>query len=151
MLYISIMWFDLFVKCSIRDITKEVAAAVVKEAIEEDLAEGYRDMDARELRKLSQVFIFLLWDSIHWYLDLHVGFSVKWSKPCKYLRNIIELSNLNAICDAGGNCYICEEQHVESCISNHGIQKGLNSFSISLWFHWSAMMVSVRSCKVFIL
>jgi malate dehydrogenase (decarboxylating) len=28
---------------------------VVKEAIEEDLAEGYREMDARELRKLSQV------------------------------------------------------------------------------------------------
>lgn len=29
---------------------------MVKEAIEEDLAEGYREMDARELRKLSQVF-----------------------------------------------------------------------------------------------
>ncbi|GFZ02895.1 NAD-dependent malic enzyme 1 [Actinidia rufa] len=42
---------------SIRDITKEVAAAVVKEAIEEDLAEGYREMDARELRKLSQLFL----------------------------------------------------------------------------------------------
>ncbi|KAI3899982.1 hypothetical protein MKW98_000882 [Papaver atlanticum] len=39
---------------SIRDITKQVAAAVVKEAIEEDIAEGYRDMDARELQKLSQ-------------------------------------------------------------------------------------------------
>ncbi|KAL9255761.1 NAD-dependent malic enzyme 62 kDa isoform, mitochondrial-like protein [Drosera capensis] len=38
----------------IRDITKEVATAVVKEAIEEDLAEGYRHMDARELRKLSE-------------------------------------------------------------------------------------------------
>ncbi|KAI4353068.1 hypothetical protein L6164_002045 [Bauhinia variegata] len=38
----------------IRDITKEVAAAVVKEAIEEDLAEGYQNMDARELRKLNQ-------------------------------------------------------------------------------------------------
>jgi malate dehydrogenase (decarboxylating) len=38
----------------IRDITKEVATAVVKEAIDEDLAEGYRDMDARELRKLNQ-------------------------------------------------------------------------------------------------
>ncbi|GAA0153127.1 oxidoreductase [Lithospermum erythrorhizon] len=38
----------------IRDITKEVAVAVVKEAIEEDLAEGYRDMDARELKKLDQ-------------------------------------------------------------------------------------------------
>ncbi|PON87560.1 Malic oxidoreductase [Trema orientale] len=39
---------------SIRDITKEVAAAVIKESIEEDLAEGYREMDARELQKLSQ-------------------------------------------------------------------------------------------------
>jgi malate dehydrogenase (decarboxylating) len=39
---------------SIRDITKEVAAAVIKEAIEEDLAEGYREMDARELSKLTQ-------------------------------------------------------------------------------------------------
>ncbi|KAL7233825.1 hypothetical protein ACSBR1_017438 [Camellia fascicularis] len=37
----------------IRDITKEVAAAVIKEAIEEDLAEGYRDMDPRELQKLN--------------------------------------------------------------------------------------------------
>ncbi|KAF6140689.1 hypothetical protein GIB67_013982 [Kingdonia uniflora] len=40
---------------SIRDIMKEVAAAVVTEAIKEDLAEGYHDMDARELQKLSQV------------------------------------------------------------------------------------------------
>ncbi|XP_030515472.2 NAD-dependent malic enzyme 62 kDa isoform, mitochondrial [Rhodamnia argentea] len=39
---------------SIRDITKEVATAVVKEAIEEDLAEGYREMDAQELKKLNQ-------------------------------------------------------------------------------------------------
>ncbi|KAM3270516.1 NAD-dependent malic enzyme 62 kDa isoform, mitochondrial [Capsicum chinense] len=41
----------------IRDITKEVAAAVVKEAIEEDLAEGYREMDGRELRKLDEAQI----------------------------------------------------------------------------------------------
>ncbi|WOL05601.1 NAD-dependent malic enzyme 62 kDa isoform, mitochondrial [Canna indica] len=39
---------------SIRDITKEVAAAVVREAVAEDLAEGYRDMDPRELQKLTQ-------------------------------------------------------------------------------------------------
>ncbi|KAL3815220.1 hypothetical protein ACJIZ3_016488 [Penstemon smallii] len=38
----------------IRDITKEVAAAVIKEAIEEDLAEGYREIDARELQKLTE-------------------------------------------------------------------------------------------------
>ncbi|CDP09373.1 unnamed protein product [Coffea canephora] len=38
----------------IRDITKEVAAAVIKEAVEEDLAEGYREMDSHELRKLNQ-------------------------------------------------------------------------------------------------
>ncbi|URE18724.1 malic enzyme [Musa troglodytarum] len=39
--------------CSIRDITKEVAAAVVREAVAEDLAEGYRDMDPQELKKLT--------------------------------------------------------------------------------------------------
>lgn len=39
---------------SIRDITKEVAAAVLREAVRTDLAEGYRDMDARELQKLDQ-------------------------------------------------------------------------------------------------
>ncbi|XP_077235215.1 NAD-dependent malic enzyme 1 [Tasmannia lanceolata] len=39
---------------SIRDITKEVAAAVVREAVVEGLAEGYRSMDARELQKLTQ-------------------------------------------------------------------------------------------------
>lgn len=41
--------------CRIRDITKEVAAAVVREAVAEDLAEGYRDMDARELARLNEV------------------------------------------------------------------------------------------------
>ena len=41
--------------CRIRDITKEVAAAVIKEAVAEDLAEGYREMDSHELRKLNQV------------------------------------------------------------------------------------------------
>ncbi|ERN01033.1 NAD-dependent malic enzyme 62 kDa isoform, mitochondrial [Amborella trichopoda] len=39
---------------SIRDITKEVAAAVLREAVEEDLAEGYRDTDARELQRMSK-------------------------------------------------------------------------------------------------
>ncbi|XP_078148230.1 NAD-dependent malic enzyme 1 [Carex rostrata] len=38
----------------IRDITKEVAAAVVREAVKEDLAEGYRGMDPRELQKLDE-------------------------------------------------------------------------------------------------
>ncbi|KAI3739045.1 hypothetical protein L2E82_29411 [Cichorium intybus] len=38
----------------IRDITKQVAATVITEAIEEDLIEGYREMDARELRKLNK-------------------------------------------------------------------------------------------------
>lgn len=39
----------------IREITKEVAAAVIKEAVEEDLAEGYRGTGVRELQKLNQV------------------------------------------------------------------------------------------------
>ncbi|CAJ1948852.1 unnamed protein product [Sphenostylis stenocarpa] len=39
----------------IRDITEKVAAAVIKEAVEEDLAEGYHGIDARELKKLSEL------------------------------------------------------------------------------------------------
>eukprot|EP00252_Welwitschia_mirabilis_P010939 TRINITY_DN24647_c0_g1_i1.p1 TRINITY_DN24647_c0_g1~~TRINITY_DN24647_c0_g1_i1.p1 ORF type:complete len:615 (+),score=127.24 TRINITY_DN24647_c0_g1_i1:95-1939(+) len=39
---------------SIRDITKKVGAAVLKEAVLEDLAEGYRDKDSRELRRMSE-------------------------------------------------------------------------------------------------
>ncbi|KAL1216938.1 NAD-dependent malic enzyme 1 [Cardamine amara subsp. amara] len=38
----------------IRDITKKIAASVIKEAIEEDLVVGYREMDARELQKLNE-------------------------------------------------------------------------------------------------
>ncbi|KAI9080601.1 hypothetical protein K1719_037462 [Acacia pycnantha] len=38
----------------IRDITKEVATAVIMEAIEEDLAEGYRNIDTRDIRKLNK-------------------------------------------------------------------------------------------------
>ncbi|XP_023642147.1 NAD-dependent malic enzyme 1, mitochondrial [Capsella rubella] len=38
----------------IRDITKRIAAAVITEAIEEDLVGGYREMDARELQKLNE-------------------------------------------------------------------------------------------------
>ncbi|XP_031502240.1 NAD-dependent malic enzyme 62 kDa isoform, mitochondrial [Nymphaea colorata] len=41
----------------IRDITKEIAAAVVTEAVKEDLAEGYRGMSARELQRMSKAEI----------------------------------------------------------------------------------------------
>lgn len=54
-LCLSVSCVMVYCFCSIRDITKEVAAAVVREAVAEDLAEGYRDMDARELRSLSKV------------------------------------------------------------------------------------------------
>lgn len=33
---------------------------MIKEAIEEDLAEGYRDIDSRELCRLNQVFLIML-------------------------------------------------------------------------------------------
>ncbi|XP_022974757.1 NAD-dependent malic enzyme 1, mitochondrial-like isoform X1 [Cucurbita maxima] len=51
----------------IRDITKEIAAAVIMEAIEEDLVAGYRDVDARELQKFNkeQILEFVknnMWD-----------------------------------------------------------------------------------------
>ncbi|KNA08463.1 hypothetical protein SOVF_162370 [Spinacia oleracea] len=51
----------------IRDITKEVAAAVVKEAIQEDLAEGYRGMDVRELQKLNEEEILEYVENNMWY------------------------------------------------------------------------------------
>lgn len=40
---------------SIRDITKAVAAAVMKEAIKEGLVEGYRDKNPREMADMSEV------------------------------------------------------------------------------------------------
>ena len=39
----------------IRSITREVAAAVVKQAVEEDVAEGYQKMEARHLRAMTEV------------------------------------------------------------------------------------------------
>lgn len=39
---------------SIRDITSKVAAAVLTEAVSEDLAEGYRDTDAKVLCRMSK-------------------------------------------------------------------------------------------------
>ncbi|KAI4312635.1 hypothetical protein MLD38_037437 [Melastoma candidum] len=44
---------------SIRDIMMQVAVMVVKEAIKEDLAEGYPGMDAWDLQKLSSEVIRL--------------------------------------------------------------------------------------------
>ncbi|KVH89262.1 Malic enzyme, NAD-binding [Cynara cardunculus var. scolymus] len=38
----------------IRDITKKIAVAVITEAIEEDLAEGYREMNSRDLQRLTK-------------------------------------------------------------------------------------------------
>ncbi|XP_071689965.1 NAD-dependent malic enzyme, mitochondrial [Rutidosis leptorrhynchoides] len=54
---------------SIRDITKQVAAAVITEAIEEDLVEGYREMDARELRKLNKDEILCYVENNMWNPD----------------------------------------------------------------------------------
>ena len=41
--------------CSIRRITAEVGAAVVRAAVEEDLAEGHGDVGSRELEHMSKV------------------------------------------------------------------------------------------------
>nr|GEU97438.1 NAD-dependent malic enzyme 62 kDa isoform, mitochondrial [Tanacetum cinerariifolium] len=53
----------------IRDITKAVAAAVIKEAIEEDLAEGYREMNTRELQRLNKEEILLHVENNMWRPD----------------------------------------------------------------------------------
>lgn len=36
----------------IREITARVATAIVKEAVKEDIAEGYKDTDIKELKRL---------------------------------------------------------------------------------------------------
>ncbi|KAL9234331.1 hypothetical protein vseg_009214 [Gypsophila vaccaria] len=51
----------------IRDITKQIAVAVVKEALEEDLAEGYRDMDPRELQRLNEEELLEYVENNMWY------------------------------------------------------------------------------------
>ncbi|PWA49451.1 malic oxidoreductase [Artemisia annua] len=53
----------------IRDITKVVAAAVIQEAIEEDLAEGYREMTTRELQRLNKEEILLHVENNMWKPD----------------------------------------------------------------------------------
>lgn len=45
----------LFASCSIRDITAEVGAAVLRAAVAEDLAEGHGDVGPRELKNMSKV------------------------------------------------------------------------------------------------
>ena len=43
----------------IREITNEVAAAVISQALAEELAVGYRGTTARQLRQLSEVSTYL--------------------------------------------------------------------------------------------
>ncbi|EFJ19450.1 hypothetical protein SELMODRAFT_110809 [Selaginella moellendorffii] len=50
---------------SIRDISKEVAVAVLRAAVEEDIVEGYRDLSARELQHMSE-------DQIREYVDQYM-------------------------------------------------------------------------------
>jgi len=63
--------------CRIRDITKEVAAAVVREAVAEDLAEGYRDMDAHELARLSEVVNLFIYQANYVSLIMAFFFTLK--------------------------------------------------------------------------
>ncbi|KAF3777973.1 NAD-dependent malic enzyme isoform [Nymphaea thermarum] len=73
----------------IRDITKEIAAAVVTEAAKEDLAEGYRGMTARELQRMSkanhhEISAMVLHQSIG--LGSWTGWS---SVQCSILRDLV--------------------------------------------------------------
>lgn len=47
--------FGIYVSCSIRHITAEVGAAVLRAAVAEELAEGHGDVGPRELEHMSKV------------------------------------------------------------------------------------------------
>lgn len=53
--YYGLLLVTYFVYYSIRDVTAEVGAAVLRAAIEEDLAEGHGDVGVRELAHMSKV------------------------------------------------------------------------------------------------
>lgn len=54
-LHISFSELPICVRLNrIREITARVAAAIVKEAVKEDIAEGYRNTDIKELRRIVQ-------------------------------------------------------------------------------------------------
>ncbi|MFS7942443.1 putative malate dehydrogenase (decarboxylating) [Helianthus anomalus] len=53
----------------IRDITKAVAAAVIREAIDERLAEGYREMSYRDLKRLNKDEILMHVENNMWQPD----------------------------------------------------------------------------------
>ena len=47
-----------FSSCSIRNITAEVGAAVLRAAVAEELAEGHGDVGPKELKNMSKVSAF---------------------------------------------------------------------------------------------
>lgn len=51
--------------CSIRHITAEVGAAVVRAAVAEELAEGHGEVGPRELAHMSKVSFFNLFFFLH--------------------------------------------------------------------------------------
>jgi hypothetical protein len=56
-----------FVSCSIRQITAEVGAAVLRAAVAEELAEGHCDVGPKELKNMSKVCVFSTY-YLHWKL-----------------------------------------------------------------------------------
>jgi malic enzyme len=67
---------------SIREITKAVAAAVVREAIREGQAEGYRDKDSRDMAEMSEV-------RQHRCCSFFVLIGVSWSNTLGFLLPIV--------------------------------------------------------------
>lgn len=79
--------------CSIRHITAEVGAAVLRAAVAEDLAEGHCDVGPRELQQMSEVFYSFI---SHTAFDWQPG----------------HLSSRTMLSDAGGDSRICHTEHV---------------------------------------
>lgn len=90
----------LAISCSIRHITTKVAAAVVRTAVAEELAEGHNDVDLKELMHMSEVF--------------QIHFNLSHSCACPRWRCTWSTQVMHLVCAfyAGRDCGLCSSQYV---------------------------------------
>lgn len=92
----------LAISCSIRHITTKVAAAVVRTAVAEELAEGHNDVDLKELMHMSEV------------CQICFHFNLSHSCACPRWRCTWSTQVMHLVCAfyAGRDCGLCSSQYV---------------------------------------